>query len=324
MDWLLRLQDAPRDGEVARQFEVWRSRSPAHDRAWARARRSWQLIGAVPLAYEHLWNEGQAGAHGPAAGDGRVSGARRRRRAGWKEWTAGSVAIAAFAMFLAFAMPAIMLRLEADYVTATAESREITLEDGSVVTLGADSAVAARMDHNMRRIILLSGEAFFEVTPDSSRPFVVASGGVDVTAFGTAFNVQLSTVATTVELARGSVGVSWDRAALHDDTSLSPGEMVVVDRHTGAMVKNSIAQHDVAAWRNGRLFVNDATIGSVVEQLRRYHPAWISLPDYRLAARRVTGLYDLRDPDRALRALVQPYEGHVREISPYLRVVSGF
>ncbi|WP_231711579.1 FecR family protein [Xanthobacter dioxanivorans] len=173
-----------------------------------------------------------------------------------------------------------------------------------------------------RHVTLLSGEAFFEVTPDASRPFVVAAGGVDVTVLGTAFNVALSADTTAVELAHGSVRVAPGQAGGQPGATLTPGETVVVDRGTGAMQKETIALDDIAAWRNGQIFVNDATIGSVVERLRRYHRAWISLPDAALAAQRVTGLYDLRDPDRALRALVQPYGGQVHEISPYLRVVS--
>jgi len=87
-------------------------------------------------------------------------------------------------------------------------------------------------------------------------------------------------------------------------------------------MKSDIALEDIGAWREGRLFVNDATVGAVVEQIQRYHPAWIAVPDVTLAQQTVTGLYDLRDPDRALRALVQPHGGKVHEISRFARVIS--
>ena len=72
------------------------------------------------------------------------------------------------------------------------------------------------------------------------------------------------------------------------------------------------------------LFVNDATIGAVVEQIQRYHAAWIAVPDITLAQQTVTGLYDLRDPDRALRALVQPHGGKVHEVSASLASFRDF
>lgn len=319
MDWLLRLQDAPHDPETAREFDAWLSRSDHHARAWDKARKTWQLMGEVPPVYEHLW-------HDSRAAGGRRTAARphaTRRGWGWKAWSGGAVA-AAFAVLVILAVPTITLRMQADYVTATAENRVVNLEDGSVVTLGADSAIAARITATDRRIALLSGEAYFEVARDPSRPFVVGAGGVDVTALGTAFNVQLSHAATTVELSKGSVGVDWEQSPRRDGTVLAPGEMVVVNRRTGEMTKSAIAQDDIAAWRGGRLFVNDATIGSVVEQLQRYHTAWIKVPDGQLAAEHVTGLYDLHEPDRALRALVEPYGGQVRSLSPYLRVLSRY
>ncbi len=322
MDWLLRLQDAPRDSRPAQQLKVWLSQSPAHEHAWNKARRAWRLLGKVPPVYEHLWKD-QAPSLPPARQSLRGSrthgpASPSQRRLGG--WVTGAASAAAIGIFLLFAAPSIMVRMEADHVTTAGENRTITLADGTVVTLGADSAIASDLDGRERRVALLSGEAFFEVTHDTSRPFVVEAGGVGVTVLGTAFNVQLTTDAATVELERGSVRVAYD----NENAVLAPGEMVAVDRRTGAMARSAIAREDIAAWRSGHIFVNDATIGSVVEQLQRYHSAWIKVPDGKLAAQRVTGLYDLRDPDRALRAIVQPYGGNVREISPYLRVLSRF
>lgn len=318
MDWLLRLQDSPRDRQATREFDAWLSRSPGHADAWSKASRTWRLMGEVPPAYEHLW---KAGTPSRQAYSGRSVPARRAARRSWKHTAAGVAVAMAVAVFLVVAGPSIMLRMEADYMTATAESRVVRLDDGSIVTLGADSAIAADMSGTKRRVRLLSGEALFEVTHDPSRPFVVDADGVDVSVLGTVFNVQLGAAATTVELAQGAVAIGYD-AGRDENVALEPGETALVDRRAGTIVKGTIAPDEVGAWRHGRLFVNDATIGSVVEQLRRYHPAWITVMDNDLAAQRVTGLYDLRDPDRALRALVQPHGGHVRAISRYVRLVS--
>lgn len=219
--------------------------------------------------------------------------------------------------------PSLSVHLRADYSTGISETRTLVLADGSKVELAADSAIKIDMAGARRHVTLLAGEAFFDVVHDETRPFVVGAGGVDVTDLGTAFNVQLSSRETSVELAHGSAAVSMGPSQT-GDVVLVPGEMVVVDHQTGRMAKSAIAQEDIAAWREGKLFVNDVTIGSVIEQLQRYHGAWITLPDTALAAQKVTGLYDLRDPDRALRALVQPYGGKVRKISPYVRLVSRF
>lgn len=319
MDWLLRLREAPGDPADTPQFRDWLSRSPAHVRAWDRAQAAWELMGEVPPAHAHIWQD-RASPHSAAR---RAIGGERQRGAASRrpgKLMAGALAIAATGLLLLLAAPSLMLRMEADYRTATGESRSVTLPDGTVITLGADSAIASDFGGSERRVKLLSGEAFFDVVHDAARPFVVDAEGVGVTVLGTAFNVQLTSDLATVELQRGAVRVAYEDGKM----VLAPGEAVAVDRHTGAMARNTIASEEIAAWRSGYIFVSGATIASVVEQLQRYHSAWITVPDGALAAQRVTGLYDVRDPDRALRAIVQPYGGHVREISPYLRVLSRF
>jgi transmembrane sensor len=167
----------------------------------------------------------------------------------------------------------------------------------------------------------LSGEAFFDVSHDPDRPFIVDAGGVKVTVIGTAFDIRLTQEQTTVELARGAVNVSLT-AGNSETYVLAPGDVADVDRLTGTLTRSRMDISEIASWRDGRLFLNDVSISAAVAELQRYHPAWIKIPESALAEQRVTGLYDLHDPDRALRALVEPYGGKVRSISPFLRVLT--
>jgi transmembrane sensor len=221
-------------------------------------------------------------------------------------------------------VPALLLRMQSDYATATAQSRIVTLDDGTTVQLAPDSAIKLDFSPERRQVKLLAGEAFFDVARNPQRPFIVDADGIKVKVLGTAFDVRLSSSDARVELARGAVDVSYDVKAGQAAQTLKPGQMLMVDRTSGAMEKGAIAIDDVASWRGGRIFVNEATVASVVEQIQRYHHAWIAIPDRTLAAQTVTGLYDLNDPDRALRALVQPYGGHVRAVSRFARVLSRF
>lgn len=322
--WLLRLREAAGDPRVSDDFNAWLSRSSEHRAAWHRVRESWHLLGEGQPVYEHVWR--QRPLQAPSTGTGkksRVPPGNRARvpRRQW-QWAATVSAVGLAACLLVVAIPSLLLRLEADYLTTTAQSRLVTLEDGTTVYLAADSAIKTDFSPGRRQVRLLAGEAFFDVTRNPGRPFVVDASGVKVEVTGTAFDVRLSSSVTQVELARGGVGVSFDAAQRVSPAQLSPGQMLVVDRKSGTMTRSDIAPEDIGAWRDGRLFVNDATIGAVVEQIRRYHAAWIAVPDIALAQQTVTGLYDLRDPDRALRALVQPHGGKVHEVSRFARIVS--
>jgi transmembrane sensor len=315
-DWLLRLREAAGDPRVQKDFSAWLSRSSEHRAAWQRVRESWQLLGEGQPVYEHVWRPQSLQA--PSSGVGKRSRAPQRR---WR-WAVPISAAAIAACLLVISVPSLLVRFEADHLTTTAQSRLVTLEDGTTVYLAAGSAIKTDFSSSRRQVRLLAGEAFFDVIRNPGRPFVVDASGLKVEATGTAFDVRLSSKVTQVELARGAVGVSFGTAQQASPTVLAPGQMLVVDRKSGAMTKSDIAPEDIGAWREGRLFVNDATIGAVVEQIQRYHAAWIAVPDTTLAQQTVTGLYDLRDPDRALRALVQPHGGKVHEVSRFARIVS--
>lgn len=315
--WMIALQENPGDTECRRRFERWLEQSPQHKLAWQRQQIAWQAFGATAPVFVDSWKDAPRN-DDPARG-------YRARRSGFAR-RAGLVGVAAAAMLclVVAAGPSLLLSMEADHSTATAESRTVTLEDGSLVHLAGASAIATDFGTDRRAVRLLAGEAFFEVTPDKSRPFTVDANGVDVTVLGTKFDVQLGGDTTTVALAEGAVTASIEGAASGEAEVLAPGDVLTANRATGEISRATVPVSDIAGWRSGQLLVVNATIGSVVEQIRRYHPAWLSLPDSTLAGRRVTGFYDLRHPDQALEALVTPYGGKVRRISSAARIISRF
>ena len=68
-------------------------------------------------------------------------------------------AVGLAACLLAVAVPSLLVRLEADYLTTTAQSRLVTLEDGTTVYLAADSAIKTEFSASRRQVRLLAGEA---------------------------------------------------------------------------------------------------------------------------------------------------------------------
>lgn len=308
MDWLLRLKANPDCRQTAVEFEDWLARAQINRAAWRDASKTWEALGEVKPRHADLW---------PARPIALPAPPRRNRRG---LMTGAALALAA-ALLIVIAAPALMIWLQADFRTGTGENRVVTLADGSAVNLSADSAVDVELTPDGRHVRLLSGQAFFDVAHDAARPFTVEAGNAKVVVLGTAFDVALDETETTVQLARGVVGISREGQAVAE---MAPGEVAIVDGETGAITRHTLPIEEIGAWRSGRLFVNDVTIDSVVARLQRYHPAWISVPDRALGRQRVTGLYDLSDPDRALKALVQPHGGTVRSVSSYARILSRY
>lgn len=312
-DWLLRLEEESGDAGLRAAAEAWRHADPAHDRAWVHAERAWRLLATrkpqpvVPRPDP------------PAVAPGASRLARVPAPARW----AAGVAAALVVLFAVVYLPPALTRLQADFATETAELRQITLDDGTVVHLSPLTALDIRFTADRRAVTLLAGEAFFEVVPDRARPFEVQARELSVTAVGTAFDVRISDDALSVGVQRGAVEARSGFAASPPPARLGPGDRLVVDRRNGHVRRTRVAPEEVASWRDHKLFVEGATVAQVVDELRRYRSGWIVFAGSGLADQRITGFYDLQDPDAALRILVGPLGGRVREVTPLLQVISG-
>ncbi|WP_320197499.1 FecR family protein [Agrobacterium sp. rho-13.3] len=306
-DWLIRIRENPDLQGLRAEFESWVLASPQHRREWEKTCRMWRAVGEIPQDQQNR------------------SSVPVRSRRKWMSRAVGAVGAAVITICLvALAAPTLLLRFEADYTTATAQTREVVLADGSKVFLSPASALAVDFSSGERKVRLLEGEAYFDVAPDTTKPFRVEAGKLTVAVLGTAFNVSLTGENTQIGLEHGSVKATGEVAGAVIDRVLVPGELLTVDRSTGAISDEMIGVAGIGAWRTGRLIVTNEKIGTVIEQIQRYHPAWISTPDISLSQQRVSGIYNLDDPEKALGALVDPYGGKVRKVSDFARIVTRF
>jgi transmembrane sensor len=193
-DWLLRFSlESPTSADRAR-FEAWRAEDPRHGEAYQRFESIWQdaatltdLARLVPL---------------PAAPDRWPRRALYALRARPSIWAAGAAiagAIGAFAVW--------MLMPPTHFATGVAEVREIRLTDGSEVTLGARTSIDVDFRYDERRVIMSEGEAFFSVSKNPARAFVVVVGNKEVRVVGTKFEVRRRDAGVRVSVVEGTVEV---------------------------------------------------------------------------------------------------------------------
>ncbi|WP_341908846.1 FecR domain-containing protein [Ferrovibrio terrae] len=297
-EWHFRLRAAPQNEALQVGFDAWLAEDARHADAWLLAQRGWSLAAECDAMAISVLAPPQ-----PEP--------RRMTR------SLAAMALLAACLGLALIWPD-FTGFGADYSTGTGQSRDVALSDGSTIVLDASSAVDAAVDAARRNITLRRGEAHFAVTPDAARPFVVRAGDLTVTVTGTAFTVGMTERSYTVAVAEGAVTV---RHGMHDAVALSPGERLEIDLKSGAAHIDAIDRAAIAAWRSGRLAVQDAALGDVVSAIRRHHRGVILTPDANLLDHKVTGVFDLRDAPRALQALAGPYGARVVQYSPYLIVL---
>lgn len=245
-----------------------------------------------------------------------------RGRQGWVVAAAGALA-ACLTVVMMTGMP---LRLQADVVTETGESRHLVLADGSAVDLAPGSAIAIDLDGQARRVSLLQGEAYFDVATDPLRPFSVVLDTHVVTALGTAFNLRRDGDGSALLSVReGRVRLSRESGVYAQQSELAI--LVEGDRirfgPNGAGTPARVRPEDIAPWRDGRLVARDETISSVVEILERYWPGRILIANDALSDARVSGIYSLAEPVAALKAAAGAHDARVIELGFGLAVVSA-
>ena len=163
--------------------------------------------------------------------------------------------------------------------TENAEVREEILPDGSVVTLGAASILEVAYTNGEREVRLFRGEAFFDVTADESRPFVVLARGAEVNVVGTQFDVSVSETSVDVAVFEGRVRVekSSSVAGARTVATLAAGEKIAALSEGGLGGVEAVSTDDIGAWRQGKLVWVDAPLSEIVDDLNRYADAPIRL-----------------------------------------------
>lgn len=174
---------------------------------------------------------------------------------------------------------------------------DLALEDGSRVTLDAGSAIEVAMADDVRRVTLVQGAAYFDVTHDAGRPFQVAVADRRVIVTGTRFVTTLRRDKAQVSLLEGRVVISRDDAAqpraIERGTPLSPGQNAVFQPGAARLTVTRADVEAATAWRERRLVFRDAPLSVVLEEAGRYVDTPIVLADPTLARTRVTAVLPL-------------------------------
>jgi len=289
--WLARLQRDDVGEADGMEFAAWLGESPAHRGAYERALAVWHEFDATAEAVaEELTFEARRAA-------------LRRPQVSRRWWVAGGGMAIAAALVVTILPRALAPPTTETYVTGKGEHRHLTLADGSVVDLNAESRLTVTLGHSERRLALSDGEAIFDVTHNARRPFTVAAAGRVVRVVGTQFDVKSRGGELTVTVARGKVQVRpVDATAPGRSFLLSAGQRLDVTDN-GAEALRAVDPQEAFAWRAGRLVYRDQPLSDVVADLNRQFVQQIEIGDPELAKTPITGVIVLDDPTSVMSRL---------------------
>jgi len=180
-----------------------------------------------------------------------------------------------------------------------------SLPDGSVAELRDGAEITVEFTDAQRRVVLRRGEVYFRVVKNPARPFVVAAGGVEVRAVGTAFSVDFGQSAVEVLVTEGKVSVATTarKSAPAGATQPMP-EPLFVDAGHGLTVLTSarpkqaerrpVSDADLQsrlAWRSPRLEFSGTPLIEAVALINRHNRVQFTIDDPELARTRVSGIF---------------------------------
>lgn len=154
-----------------------------------------------------------------------------------------------------------------------------TLPDGSVVTLNKHSSITfpSTFEGDMRSVSM-EGEAFFNITPDKSKPFIIAANGINVKVVGTSFNVKSSDVKTEVIVETGVVEVR----KRSEFVTLNPHEQAVVLKSDVKPVKLESKDKLYSYYRTNEFVCDGTPLWRLVDVLKEAYGTDIVIADEQL------------------------------------------
>lgn len=302
-------------------FALWLAADPRHQAAYTQADQFWTNLGDLktddldPEFFLPSWRE-------------QTASAVRRITRNATAWISSPLARPAFlagmlCLGLALTLAVISGQRAHNaaqthvYSAPIGQIRTVEMDDASHITLGADTTVTVIFTPEERHVRMDAGEAFFQVSPDRNRPFVVRSQDVRITVHGTAFDLRATAQGASVTVSEGVVSVTRILEQTETPTAGTPlppsthpqstilgaGDRIAINTKSDVDMITKVRPENIASWRNNFLVYVDAPLAELVSDINRYRTQKVRIADTDIATMTVTATFDSRDTTTMLHSL---------------------
>lgn len=315
LEWLVRLTSGEKTQKDQQEFEAWIKADPSHRQAYEEVQSIWKESGQ--LSYDT--RTGHVTVSEPKRTSRRTR--RSKARSSWRQ----PLLIGTFTL----ASSLLILWLSgwhwwviSDYSTSK-QRQTIRLSGVVEITLDAQTAIDIHDLPGKTQVVLHKGAAWFKVTsPPDQHVVQVLTDRVSVTSLGTEFLVEKRPNHHFIAVTEHAVEIV-SRTSKQQMINLEEGYGVTVEENSSLPWNEpEIASSNVGSWRQGRLVMEDASLKTVIERINDYHPGMLLITDNNLLYTKVSGVFDIDNPDNALTSLTLILPIKIERISPYLVLIS--
>ncbi len=157
------------------------------------------------------------------------------------------------------------------------ENKSITLADGSLVNLNSGTTFSYPENFNMNeRKVYLNGEAFFSVTKNAGKPFIVNTTHLSVKVLGTQFDVKAysTDLRTITTLQTGRVEITTNT---HQKFVLKPDQQLTLNNKTNNTRLTDVAAEEIIIWMKGKFIFENASFDEIIRTLERHFNVTIEI-----------------------------------------------
>lgn len=287
--WIARLRDERRGRDLEAEFQKWLCDSDEHRRAFNRMTHVWEQAGKIRMR---------------AADD--ASAIRNVRRSRFSPWAATLAAT-----LVLMVITAVYYWRDNALETAVGQQQVRMLRDGTRVVLNTDTRIEVNYDEHARRVRLVRGEAWFDVSRRPTWPFVVSVGDQQIRALGTSFIVRhdndqdLSVTLVDGRISVASIAGDGETPSQASQV-LTPGQRLVISQHHAPAVDRPELSR-VTAWEQGRVEFDETRLEDATSEMNRYTTTRIIVSDTGVAQLRIGGVFRAGDSDEFVRIVTAAF-----------------
>jgi ferric-dicitrate binding protein FerR (iron transport regulator) len=194
-----------------------------------------------------------------------------------------------------------------EYLSHTEQGKELTLPDGSTVVLNANSKILFdKVFANNERRVVLEGEAFFDVTKNTNKPFIIETNDAEVKVLGTSFNVNANLPNKQVEVfvKTGLVQLS-DASNSSNKILIEPGNIGILDNKE--ITKHANIDVNKIAWKTKEIVFKEERLDDVLKTLNKVYNANIVCSDQVVLNLKYTSTFKDQEIDSILNVICMTF-----------------
>jgi len=286
----------------AAKIEAWISADPDRERRVARLRQIWEAAEREPQSSpdaDAMWDRlerrlGSSEQERKESEPSRQSVNRSRRKGELRSQRVGgylgfplrvltvSVLVLVLGIWTVYEWEPVRQRASSmrTITTKAGQRAQIQLGDGTQVKLNAQTTLILPPKFGSeKRKVILRGQAYFEVTPDEDRPFLVHTKNIVTKVLGTKFDVGSypDDEEVRIVVAEGKVAVRSSGEKTGGDMTLSDRQMASLSDSGKSVVRRGIDTGPYLAWTEGELLFRDASFSEVRQRLRSWYGLRVKL-----------------------------------------------